>query len=158
MLAGMSLSFAPFKPDSLEFLKGISYIDPCKKFDKSNTIANVCNYLFKFHRSYFHSYIDIYINSSKENNLVGCGIVCKNTVLSYHWNTCIVFWIPCCRAWSEAHLPILSETFPHLFLSSEMSLKRFNQTYAHHYSSLFYNFITNFEIRISHFILFGFCT
>ena len=64
-------------------LKGISCIHPFKDFDKANTAANIFLSLFASHRSQYHNYIDIYTDGSKRNNIVGCGIVCRNTVLSY---------------------------------------------------------------------------
>ena len=48
-----------------------------------NTTANVYHSLFNSHRSHYPKYIDIYIDGSKMHNLVGCGIVCRNTVLRY---------------------------------------------------------------------------
>ena len=43
--------------------------------------------LFPSHRSHYHNYIDVYIDGSKTGNYVGCGVVCENTVLSYHLPT-----------------------------------------------------------------------
>ena len=39
--------------------------------------------LFSSHHSDYHNYIDIYADCSKTNGLVGYGIICKNTILSY---------------------------------------------------------------------------
>ena len=84
--------------------KSISYINPFKNFDKSNTTANIYISLFSSHRSQYHNYIDIYTDGSKANNLVGCGIVCKNTILSYR-------------------LPTFFSVFSAEFLAVELALK-----------------------------------
>ena len=60
-----------------------TYIHPFKHFDKANTTADVFRSLFASRQSHYHNYIDIYTDDSKTNNLVGCGIVCMNTILSY---------------------------------------------------------------------------
>ena len=91
--------------------KSFSYMNPFKNFDKSNTTANVYLSLFSSHRSEYHNYIDIYTDGSKTNNLVGCGIVCRNTVLSYH-------------------LPSFVSVFAAEFLAIELALKLIS-SYSH---------------------------
>ena len=80
-------------------------------FDKANTTANIFRSLFASHRSHYHNYIDIYTDGSKTNNVVGCGIVCRNTVLSYR-------------------LPAFYSVFSAEFLAIETALKLIS-SYSH---------------------------
>ena len=91
--------------------KGISYIDPFKNFDKADTNANIYHSLFRTHRSHYHKYIDIYTDGSKTINSVGCGIICRNTVLSYR-------------------LPAFFSIFSAEFLAIELALKLIS-SYSH---------------------------
>ena len=93
--------------------KGISCINPFINFDRSNTAANIYASLFASHCSEYHNYIDVYIDGSKSNNLVGCGIICKNTVLSYR-------------------LPTFFSVFSAEFLAVELALKLIS-SYSHKY-------------------------
>ena len=56
-------------------------------FDKSNTTTNVYHILFESHRSEHHTYMDVYTDGSKTSNVFWCGIVCRNSVQSYHLPT-----------------------------------------------------------------------
>ena len=64
-------------------LKSAYFINPFKNFDKFNTTANIYCSLFACHRSEYNNYIDVHIDGSKLDNLVGCGIICRNSVGSY---------------------------------------------------------------------------
>ena len=87
-LSGSPLLDTKVRPRLLSTLtpwnfKNTPYMNPFTNFDKSDTTADIYLSLFAFHRSQYHKYIDIYTDGSKINNLVGCGIVCGNTTLSY---------------------------------------------------------------------------
>ena len=75
--------------------------------------------LFSSHRSEYHDYIDIYTDGSKTNNLVGCGIICRNIVLSY------------C-------LPSFISVFTIEFLAIELPLK-FISSYSHKHFIIYTN-------------------
>ena len=42
-----------------------------------------CKVFFAAHRLTYSNYIDIYTDGSKAGDIVGCGIVCQNNILSY---------------------------------------------------------------------------
>ena len=84
--------------------KRISCLHIFNGFNKSNAPLNVLQSIFAAHRQNYSSYIDIYTDGSKAGNLVGCGIVCQNIILSYH-------------------LPSLFSVFSAEFLAIEIALK-----------------------------------
>ena len=102
MLVGSSFIDISVRPRLLLNLtpwnfKGISYINPFKNFDKSNTTANIYYSLFGFHRSHYHNYIVIYSDGSKTNNVMWyclqkqCPKLPTPGFLFY-----LLGWIPCC--------------------------------------------------------------
>ena len=74
-------------------------------------IAKVYNSLFTSHRSDYHDYIDVYTDGSKTSNVVGCGIVCRNSVRSYR-------------------LPAFHSVFSAEFIAIEIALKLIS-SYSH---------------------------
>ena len=91
--------------------KHITFINPFENFDKSNMTANIFCSLFASHRAEYHNYIDVYTDGSKIGNLVGCGIVLRNTVRSYR-------------------LPAFFSVFSAEFLAIEIALKLIS-SYSH---------------------------
>ena len=63
--------------------KRITCLHIFNDFNKSNTPLKVLQSFFAAHRQNYSNYIDIYTDGSKAGNLVGCGIVCQNNILSY---------------------------------------------------------------------------
>ena len=152
ILLGSSLSDIRVRPrlflDQTNWnFKGISYINPFGHFNKSDTTANVYHALFASHRSEYHEYIDVYTDGSKTSNIVGCGIVFRNSVFSYR-------------------LPVSFSVFSAESIAIETALKLIS-SYSHKriiiyidsrsvLAFLFYSYIINFIIRNFAFYFAGF--
>ena len=96
-------------------------------------------------------------DDSKTNNLVGCGIVCRNTILSFHQP---VFYSVFSAEFLaiKTVLKLISSYFHRRFViySDSKSVLDSLQTHALILSSQFYKSMMNFAIRVLVFYLVGF--